>query len=198
MKKLLLIVLSCFSFLMWSGCCTPDRVGDVVVSLHTQETNNWCWLANTQMIHQFFGGSITQCSLANSQLGKSNCCTPEQEDGCPKNDDCNTPGNTQSAIQSLGYTLTNNATPLSWDDLKKEIDCRKKPMVFGDGAAGGGVGHVRVIYGFAEVGGVRYLFLKDPAPACDGDDYDITYEQYANTMGPGRVHRKTFTNIAKP
>lgn len=197
MKKVLLALAATFCALSFSSCCKPDKVGDVTIVLHAQETGNWCWLANTQMVHQFFGGIITQCDLANSRLGKNDCCTAEEDDGCPKNDDCNTAGNTKGAIESLGYTLVNNTTPLSWDALRKELDCGRRPMVFGDGPAGDGVGHVRVIYGFAEVGGVRYLYLKDPAPACDGDDYEITYEQYSNTAGPGRVHRKTFTKIKK-
>lgn len=198
MKNLLLIVAAISSSFLFSSCCVPDNVGDVTISLHPQETGNWCWLANTQMIHQFYGTFIEQCSLANTQLGKNTCCTPQEPDGCPKNADCNTPGDTQTAIQSLGYTLVYNASPLSWDDLKYEIDCGKRPMVFGDGPSGGGVGHVRIIYGFADLGGVRYLFLKDPAPVCGGDDYEITYEQYSDTTGPGRVHRKTFTQIKKP
>lgn len=200
MKKL--TFLSCgisllFFAFTFSSCCKPDKIASIDVNLRPQETNNWCWLANTQMIHEFFGGSVTQCSLANSQLGKSNCCTPEEEDGCPKNDDCNNAGSTQSAIESLGYTLTLSTTPLSWEDLRKKVDCGEKPLVFGDGPSGGGTGHVRVIYGYAEAGGVRYVYLKDPWSPCEGSDDEITYETYSKTTGTGRLHRKTLYDITK-
>src|SRR3546814_994727 len=113
--------------------------GAVTVPIHPQETGNWCWIANVQMVHAYFGHSITQCELANSRLGRTDCCTPAGDAPCPKTDNCNTPGNTRGAIESLGYTVTQANVPLTWDELRKEIYCRKKPLVFGDGAAGGGV-----------------------------------------------------------
>lgn len=185
--------------LQLSGCC--DCPGDctnlssVTVPIQPQQTNNWCWIACTQMVHEFFGGSITQCSLANAQLGRTDCCNNQGEANCPKTNECNRPGNTRGAIESLGYTLTQADTPLDWDVLRNEIYCSKKPMVFADGAAGGGVGHVRMIYGYVNANGQRFISLSDPWEPCEGSDDLISYETYTNTTGPGRVHRRTLYQI---
>lgn len=186
----------CSIALTFSCCC--DCPGDcqnlssVTVPIRPQETNNWCWIACAQMVHSYFGHSITQCELANDRLGRTDCCNPEDEgSSCPKTSECNTPGNTKGAIESLNYTVTQANDPLPWNDLRKEIYCKKKPLVFGDGAADGGVGHVRVIYGYVSVGGQNWITLSDPWSPCNGSDDMITYEDYANTTGPGRVHRKT-------
>lgn len=183
-----------------SGCCECPgdckNLSSVSVPIRPQETNNWCWIACTQMIHSFFGHSINQCDLANTRLGRTDCCN-FQNDGnsCPKTNNCNTPGNTRATIESLNYTVTESTTPLGWDVLRKQIYCSKKPMVFGDGAANGGVGHVRVIYGYVNAGGQRWISLSDPWSPCEGSDDLISYEEYANTSGPARVHRKTLYNI---
>lgn len=194
-RLLLYSVAGACMVLAFAGCCKCPgdckNIGAVTVTLRPQETDNWCWLANAQMIHEYFGHSITQCSLANTRLGRNDCCNPEGETPCPKKDECNQAGNTKAAIESLNYTVTQANDPLSWNDLRKEIYCRKKPLVFSDGAAGGGVGHVRVIYGYAEAGGQRFVSLADPWEPCEGSDDVISYETYTNTAGPGRVHRRT-------
>jgi hypothetical protein len=204
MKKVkYLIAGACIAFtiLVWSGCC--DCPGDcttlssVTVPVRPQQTDNWCWIACSVMIHEFFGGSITQCDLANARLGRTDCCDNEGDASCPKTDDCNTPGNTKAAIESLGYSVTQSDDPLAWNTLRKKIYCSSKPMVFGDGAAAGGVGHVRVIYGYVTVAGTNYITLSDPWAPCAGSDDLITYEEYSNTAGPGRVHRKTLHSITK-
>lgn len=185
-----------------SGCCECPgdckNLSSVSVPIRPQQTNNWCWIACTQMVHEYFGGSITQCSLANSRLGRTDCCNNQGEANCPKTNLCNTPGNTRATIESLGYTLTQSDSPLAWDVLRNEIYCAKKPMVFADGAAGGGVGHVRMIYGYVNADGQRFISLSDPWEPCEGSDDLISYETYTNTTGPGRVHRRTLYKIIKP
>lgn len=201
MKKMLYSVAGVFVALAITGCCKCPgdctNLSSVSVPIRPQETNNWCWIACSQMVHQYFGGSIDQCTLANTMLGRTDCCNPEGDADCPKTNACNTPGNTRAAIESLGYTLNQADDPLAWDVLRKQIYCAKKPMVFADGSAGGGVGHVRVIYGYVMAGGQRWISLSDPWSPCVGSDDIITYEEYSNTAGPGRVHRRTLHNITK-
>ena len=198
-KPRLLILAGLIAVAGMAGCCSCPgdckNLASVSVPIRPQETNNWCWIACAQMVHAFFGHSITQCSLANARLGRTDCCTAEGETPCPKTKNCNTPGNTKAAIESLNYTVTQATTPLEWDVLRNQIYCSKKPMVFGDGAADGGVGHVRVIYGYVDAGGQRWVSLSDPWSPCEGSDDLISYETYANTSGPGRVHRKTLYKL---
>lgn len=201
MKTLLSAIAGLIIVLQLSGCCDCPgdckNLGSVSVPIRPQQTDNWCWIACSQMIHEFFGGSIQQCDLANTRLGRTDCCNNEGDASCPKTDNCNTPGNTRATIESLGYTLTQADSPLGWDVLRHEIYCSRKPMVFGDGAASGGVGHVRVIYGYVMAGGQRWISLSDPWAPCVGSDDVISYEEYSNTTGPGRVHRRTLHQIRK-
>lgn len=195
-----LIIAACLlaSFSLTNCCDCPGdctNLSSISVPIKPQETNNWCWIACTQMVHSYFGHSITQCDLANTRLGRTDCCNSNDDGTCRKTDNCNTPGNTKATIESLNYTVTQSTTPLAWDVLRKQIYCSKKPMVFGDGAANGGVGHVRVIYGYVEADGTRWVSLSDPWSPCMGSDDLISYETYSNTSAPGRVHRKTLYNI---
>ncbi|WP_372490033.1 papain-like cysteine protease family protein [Chitinophaga sedimenti] len=41
------------SCLYLAACCKPANVGSQAVPLISQQTNNWCWAATTQMITTF-------------------------------------------------------------------------------------------------------------------------------------------------
>ena len=158
------------------GCCTPDPVGGTVaVTLRPQETNNWCWAATTQMICEYFGHATSQCALANQRFGRTDCC----EGDCPKNPACNMPGWTMFA--SCGLINEATSAPLSWMDLKCEIDCDSTPMSYAYGPKSGGVGHVLVISGYARIAGVNYVRLTDPWGPCNGSTRWITYDEYSNS-----------------
>jgi hypothetical protein len=160
-------------FLM-NGCCNPELGGNVPNTLRTQETNNWCWAATTQMLAQHLGIGVNQCDLANHRFGKTNCCNPQTEGAsCPKTNDCN----------------------LSWQNLREQIFCSKRPMGYAYGTPGV-VGHVLVIKGYITLGGTNYLILNDPWSPCMGQERTITYEQYADPAGTS-THWSTFYNIAK-
>ena len=110
-----------------SGCCNPEIIGNVPNVLHSQETGNWCWAATTQMLAEHFGISVNQCDLANHRFGKTNCCDPQTAGTtCPKTNDCNTPG--WPELDYVGLKFTDVGTALSFDDVKKQIFCSKKPM----------------------------------------------------------------------
>jgi len=165
------------SFLVLSGCsCTPNAtLGSVSVTLRPQETNNWCWAATTQMVVEFLGHGRTQCELANQRFGRTDCCTS----GCPKNAACNMPGWTM--FDESGFNSTASGTPLSWDQIKTELFCRKRPMSYAYGPKTGGVGHVVVVSGYVEVAGIRYISLNDPWNPCVGTNRLLTYDEYSNS-----------------
>jgi hypothetical protein len=73
------------------------------------------------------------------------------------------------------------ATPLSWADLKDQVYCRKKPMSYAYGPKTGGVGHVVVVSGYAEIAGVTWVALTDPWSPCIGANRFITYDEYSNS-----------------
>jgi hypothetical protein len=182
-------------FISFEGCkCYPEISGNVPNTLRPQETNNWCWAATTQMLSENLGIVVTQCDLANHRFGKANCCDFETAGvSCPKTSDCNTPGWLE--LDYAGVKFSETSTALSWEDLRKQIYCSKKPMGYAYGTSGV-VGHVLVIKGYITLAGTNYLILNDPWAPCAGAERIITYEEYADPAGTS-THWNTWYNIAK-
>lgn len=194
-KSLKLIGVFAGLMLLLNACCKPEVTGSVANTLRPQETNNWCWAATTQMLAQHFNVSVTQCSLANQRFGFTNCCDP-QNDGssCPKTSDCNKPG--WLMLTECGLTFEEDTNPLSWETLRKQIYCSKKPMGYAYGTPGV-VGHVVVIKGYLTLAGTNYVVLNDPWGPCNGQERIITYDQYADPAGTS-THWRTWYNLKKP
>lgn len=194
MKSQLLIGLAGAAILMWSACCKPEVAANVSNNLRPQETNNWCWAATTQMLAQHFNLSVSQCALANHRLGKTNCCDAQNQGAtCPKTNDCNNPGWLE--LDFAGLTFSSTETALSWEDLRKQAHCRKKPMGYAYGTPGI-VGHVLVVKGYVTVGGTNYVILNDPWSPCQGEERLITYAQYQDPAG-NSTHWATWYDLAK-
>lgn len=197
MKTITITKTSVFAALilfLLSGCCKPEITGSVVSILRPQETNNWCWAATTQMLAAHFKVSVSQCSLANQRFGKTDCCNPETDaSGCPKNAACNKPG--WVMLTECGLSFDETTTALSWESLRKQVYCSKKPMGYAYGTPGV-VGHVVVIKGYLTLGGTNYVVLNDPWSPCNGQERIITYEQYADPAGSA-THWNTWYNIQK-
>ena len=182
------------SLALLNSCCKPEVIGNVPNTLSPQETNNWCWAATTQMLAKHFSISVNQCDLANHRFGKTNCCTPQNAgSSCPKTNDCNTPGWLE--LDFAGLKFDESGTALSWEDVRKQIFCSKKPMGYAYGQEGV-VGHVLVIKGYVTVGGTNYVVLNDPWSPCMGAERLITYEEYKDPAG-AKTHWNTWFNIAK-
>jgi hypothetical protein len=127
------------------------------------------------MITEYFGHGRTQCDLANERFGRTDCC----QGNCPKNAACNMPGWTM--FDECGFDNAESSTPLSWMDLKCEIDCDDTPMSYAYGPKSGGVGHVLVISGYARIADVDYVALTDPWSPCSCNVRWITYAEYSNS-----------------
>jgi hypothetical protein len=193
LKTTFVAVAISYGLLFFTGCCTPEISGNVPNVLRSQQTNMWCWAATTQMLAQHFNISVTQCDLANHRFGKTNCCNNQNAgSSCPKTNDCANPGDLE--LDYAGLKFDQSTTALSYDDLKRQIFCSKKPMGYAYG--GIGVGHVLVIKGYVTVGSTKYLVLNDPWSPCVGEERLITYEEYADPAG-NVTHWKTWFNIEK-
>lgn len=180
--------------LFLSACCKPDLTGNVASTLRPQETNNWCWAATTQMLAQHLGVSITQCSLANQRFGRTDCCNPQNTGSpCPKTNACNSPG--WIMLDAAGFKSDESGTALSWENVRKQIYCSKKPMAWAYGTSGV-VGHVVIIKGYLTLEGTNYVVLNDPWGPCMGQERIITYAEYVDPTGTS-THWTTWYNIAK-
>lgn len=153
----------------------------------------WCWASVTQMLAQHFDLSVNQCNLANDVFGRTDCCNPQNEGRtCPRINECAIPGWVE--IDRAGLTAKTSDTALSWEDLRKQIYCSKKPMGFAYG--GTGVGHVVIIKGYISVGSTNYVILNDPWGPCDGQERLITYAEYVDPSGSIN-HWTTWYDVAK-
>lgn len=189
-----LVSISVGILFMLNACCDPEITGSVSNTLRPQETNNWCWAATTQMLAQHFNVTVSQCSLANQRFGLTNCCDPKNDGSdCPKTNDCNKPG--WLMLTESGLTFEETTTALTWDKLRRQIYCSKKPMGYAYGTPGV-VGHVVVIKGYLTLSGTNYVVLNDPWSPCVGQERIITYEQYADPAGTA-THWRTWYNLNK-
>lgn len=194
-KKLFLPVsLLLYVAVILTGCCSPEIAGNVPNALRPQQTNNWCWAAVTQMLAQHVGNSVNQCDLANHRFGRTDCCNSQNEGSdCPKTNNCNMPGWLE--LDFAGVTFEENSTARTWEQLRSQIYCSKKPMGYAYGTSGV-VGHVVMIKGYVSVGSTNYVILNDPWSPCNGAERLITYSEYADPAGTS-THWNTWYNIAK-
>ncbi|MGB3547007.1 MAG: papain-like cysteine protease family protein [Saprospiraceae bacterium] len=194
MKNFGLFFMLAATLLLWNGCCEPELVGNVSNTLRDQETNNWCWAATTQMLAQHFDQTVKQCDLANERFSETACCSDEEEgNSCPKNNDCNRPG--WLMLDFAGLTFSETTTAMSWEDLRKQVHCRKKPMGYAYGTSGV-VGHVLVVKGYLTLSGTNYVVLNDPWSPCRGEERIITYAEYRDPDGAS-THWRTWFDLAK-
>jgi len=180
---------------MVTGCaCEPEIIASVPNTLRPQETNNWCWAAVTQMLAEHVGIAISQCDLANHRFGRTDCCSDKVAGvDCPKTDNCNMPG--WPELDYAGVKFEESSTARTWDQIRDEIYCGKRPMGYAYGTAGV-VGHVVLIKGYVTVGGTNYVVLNDPWAPCTGAERLITYDEYADPAGTS-THWNTWYNISK-
>jgi len=175
--------------------CTPPTAYALNVPLRAQETDVWCWAASEQMVMEFLGTPAPQCEQADKYLSVSNCCKK------PIPGECVTTGWPVFSLYNFAYDETNN-TALTFDQLKEQIFCKKKPVAYSWHWYGGG-GHVMVARGYYTADGVNYLNINDPwpPPGYDsslpngGEQYDITYSNFVK--GSNHYHWDDFYNVTK-
>lgn len=165
--------------------CTPNQNGrELDMILRPQEANFWCWAASGEMVMEELGGTVAQCDEANKRFGREDCCI------LSGSDDCDNGGWPQFA--KYGYTAERtDDEALSWEEVKKQIDCRRVPFCvtwrIGDG------GHMMVISGYRSINGVDQVLIRDPLPVDSGSSRWIRYSEYVS--GPGYTHWDDFYNI---
>ncbi|MBI5042523.1 MAG: hypothetical protein HZC10_01535 [Nitrospirae bacterium] len=72
LKRLsLFLVFSSFLIGMVGCTCKPAVIGSLPVTLHPQETQNWCWAASGQMVMDYLGHNVSQCTEANNRFGRT-------------------------------------------------------------------------------------------------------------------------------
>jgi hypothetical protein len=75
------------------------------------------------MVMDFLGTDVSQCDEANKRFGRNDCCNSDRPSAC-----VNT-GWPEFDKYGFNFDRTSN-TPLTWDQLKDQIYCRRKPFAF--------------------------------------------------------------------
>jgi Papain-like cysteine protease AvrRpt2 len=171
-----------------AGCpCQPTDTESLAVPLHAQETSMWCWASSGQMVMNYLGGSVVQCDEADKEFGKTDCCNSPTPGGCVQG------GWPQP--DKYGFTADTTAdTALTWDQVRDQIFCKKKPFAFSWHWPGGG-GHMMVAMGYTMIGGVNYVEVNNPWPPNVGDHYTHTYDDYVS--GSDHTHWNDYYNFTK-
>lgn len=122
------------------------------MSVQPQEQSNWCWLACSVSVHNFYwpNNPVTQCHAANQMLGLP-CCNNPLPSGC------NAPGFPSDCLRAMNnLNKTVSINNLSFPEIKTEIN-RSQPMVIGYTNAGSQTGHAVVLVGYDTAGYVRVI-----------------------------------------
>jgi hypothetical protein len=164
------------SFYLAACTCQPKESESLDVTLRPQQTNMWCWAASGQMVMEYLGHNIAQCTQANNRFGRTDCCNTPVPGGCVNG------GWPEFGKYGFESKNTTNAA-LSWNDLRKQISdsryCKGRPFCFTWRWNGGG-GHMMVAIGYKTVEGVNYVEMLDPWAPNVGNHSFITYDAYVS------------------
>lgn len=193
-KPLVRIGLIFVSASLLASCCKAPLISSLPVTLHPQETSMWCWAGSGQMVMDFLGNNVAQCTQANNRFGRTDCpCT--QCTNPVSNPPCVSGG--WPEFDKYGFTFKRTSdTALSWEKLRTELAnwkfCGKRPVAF-SWHWNGGSGHMMVATGYVTVEGTNYVAILDPWAPCTGDSRIITYSAYVS--GSGYTHWDDFYEI---
>ncbi len=168
---------------------SPLAQGHLDVILRPQLTGMWCWAASGQMVMEFLGHPVQQCTEANNEFGRSDCCNSPTPASCVSGG--------WPEFGKYGFTFKRtSSTALTWSQLQQEITASARPIAFSWGWSGGG-GHMMVVNGYRTVAGVNYVEVSDPWPPNVGDHKFITYDFYVESAGD-HTHWDDFYEIRHP
>ena len=171
------------------GCCNPGNIGSVPVTLNAQQTGMWCWAASGQMTMNFLhsASNVQQCDEANKRFGRNDCCNSPTPNACVVG------GWPEYPKYNFKADNTSNA-PLTWDQVKSQIYCAKKPFAFSWHWNSGG-GHMMVATGYVTIDGTNYVSVNNPWPPNVGVQEVDTYEEYVGVTGYDHTHWDDYYNI---
>ena len=123
--------------------------------IQRQTQSNWCWAATATSVSHFylFTSIWTQCSLANAELGHSDCCNS------PVPGACNVPWYLEKALTRTDNFVSLTGT-VGFDTVRAEIDAGR--VVGARVAWSGGGAHFVAISGYITSDGTEYFDISDP------------------------------------
>ncbi len=171
---------------MASGPSPADADKVLDVPLRRQETRMWCWAASLQMILGLWGQQVSQCEQVDARLNRTDCCGPPASQVCVRGGWPN--------FAPYGYLSDQRNAPLSWKQLKRELDSGR-PVAFSWAWKKGG-GHMMVAVGYKEP---NWVYVNDPfvpdanAAGNESDYVAMTYEKFVSSAK--HTHLRDYFNI---
>lgn len=169
--------------------CTPDAsVSLLPINVFAQEELQWCWAASGQTCMHFFQIDVSQCTQAKNRFSVNSCCQS------PESGSCNIGG----WPEFYKYGFSSDSTTemaLTWDEIKRQIDCLKKPIAFSWHWKGSRSGHMMVITGYQVLGGKNYVRVFNPLPVNSGGTSLMEYDNYV--AGSDHTHWNDYYNITR-
>jgi hypothetical protein len=178
--------------------CKPPIAHDRAVRLIPQETNVWCWAASGQMVMEYMGVSVNQCSQVNDYFGRNDCCNTPTPSPCFSNLPGVLGGWPEFEKHGLSFLVRYGPAAVSWQEVREMLaprqewsPCWGEPIAFAwawpDSSGkcpGFGGGHMMVARGYRTVGGTNWIHVNDPWPPGVGNDTMwITYDWFVEGVG---------------
>jgi Papain-like cysteine protease AvrRpt2 len=137
---------------------------------HQQQTN-WCWAAVSTSVALYYDASSTwtQCTVANGELGRTDCC------GSAASTSCNVYGYLNTALSRVGHLDHMDGSAAAFQSVDVEID-PGRPVGIRVAWAGGGA-HFLAIIGYLE-DVENYVAVDDPIYGKSDLTYDTLRTNY--------------------
>jgi hypothetical protein len=139
--------------------------------MQPQQQTNWCWAAVSTSVSLFYdpASTWTQCSVANGELGRSDCC------GSGAATACNVYGYLASALQRVGHLDHWDGNVASFQAVDDEVDAGR-PIGIRVAWSGGGA-HFLAVIGYLE-DTQNYVAVDDPIYGKSDVTYDALKTSY--------------------
>ncbi len=140
------------------------------MGMQHQERDLWCWAAVASSVSHFYAtrSPWTQCSIANSELSRTDCCDP---------DACNQTNRLDAALETTGNLDSWNPGVMLYPDICAAINDKRPPCcrIAWDGDSG----HFVAIVGYTDDGqGSGKLAIEDPLYGASPYGYDDFCSRY--------------------
>jgi hypothetical protein len=151
--------------------CLLPRWDRLSFAMQQQEESNWCWAAVSTSIALYYEPSSawTQCSVANGELGRNDCC------GAGANTACNVYGFLDSALTRVGHLDRWASGAAVFQSLDDEVDAGR-PVGIRVAWSGGGA-HFLAVVGYLE-DATDYVAVDDPIYGRSDVTYDTLTSSY--------------------
>ena len=113
---------------------------DLIFTMQAQQQSNWCWAAVSTSVSHFYDStsSWTQCEVANTQLGRTDCC------GAGASGACNVYGYLDQGLQEVGHFDHLQNGTVTFQVLRNEI-VASRPLGIRVAWSGGGAHFIAAI-----------------------------------------------------